>query len=246
MAAHDEKISQNRRRLFKALSTAPVVATLSPGSALATGSVLQCLSDTAEPENFRTAVDLCAAGDPDCYAYRSVQYWDGGDVTVITPSTTSAPWPPGVSSLAQPGVIIVQSSTSPGTFYTRVDNISSDVIVLGTDVRLEVLADASGDRLVIIQDVVSGGNTTSTELVSFQTKTGAGLILVQPVDKNGSPTSVGSASNPPTSVVDTQLLLPDAHQAPGLPGDLKGLAATCLTSVNQNGSVVQNFVLSKG
>ena len=35
MAAHDEKISQNRRRLFKALSAAPVVATLSPGEALA-------------------------------------------------------------------------------------------------------------------------------------------------------------------------------------------------------------------
>ena len=33
MAAHDEKISQNRRKLFKALSAAPVVATLAPGQA---------------------------------------------------------------------------------------------------------------------------------------------------------------------------------------------------------------------
>ncbi len=35
MAAHDDKISDNRRRLFKALSAAPVVMTLRPGEALA-------------------------------------------------------------------------------------------------------------------------------------------------------------------------------------------------------------------
>ena len=35
MSAHEEVVSQTRRRLFKALSAAPVVATLSPGSAVA-------------------------------------------------------------------------------------------------------------------------------------------------------------------------------------------------------------------
>ena len=43
MAAHDDKISTNRRRLFKALSAAPVVMTLRPGSAAAT-SAYQCLA----------------------------------------------------------------------------------------------------------------------------------------------------------------------------------------------------------
>jgi hypothetical protein len=42
MSAREENVSQNRRRLFKALSSAPVVATLSPGSALATHSAYQC------------------------------------------------------------------------------------------------------------------------------------------------------------------------------------------------------------
>jgi len=49
MAAHDEKISTNRRRLFKALSSVPVVMTLRPGSALANSSLYQCAEKIADP-----------------------------------------------------------------------------------------------------------------------------------------------------------------------------------------------------
>ena len=45
MAAHKENVSQNRRRLFKALSATPVVATLSPGSAIASHSAYQCAAN---------------------------------------------------------------------------------------------------------------------------------------------------------------------------------------------------------
>jgi hypothetical protein len=42
MSSKDDQISSNRRRLFKALSAAPVVATLRPGEALANTSAYQC------------------------------------------------------------------------------------------------------------------------------------------------------------------------------------------------------------
>lgn len=48
MAAEDDRISRNRRRLFKALSAVPVVSTLRPGSALAQNSSLQCLAKIRE------------------------------------------------------------------------------------------------------------------------------------------------------------------------------------------------------
>lgn len=51
MAAHDDKISNNRRRLFKALSAVPVVATLRPGEALANSSAFQCVAKV-RAENF--------------------------------------------------------------------------------------------------------------------------------------------------------------------------------------------------
>ena len=48
MAAQEEKISGKRRKLFKALSAAPAVVTLSPGSALATDSAFQCALKIAD------------------------------------------------------------------------------------------------------------------------------------------------------------------------------------------------------
>lgn len=48
MAAQDDKISENRRRLFKALSAVPVVMTLRPGEAMANMSAFQCLAETRQ------------------------------------------------------------------------------------------------------------------------------------------------------------------------------------------------------
>jgi hypothetical protein len=45
MSSKDDQISSNRRRLFKALSAAPVVATLRPGEALANTSAFQCIAN---------------------------------------------------------------------------------------------------------------------------------------------------------------------------------------------------------
>lgn len=54
MAAQDDQISKNRRRLFKALSAVPVVATLRPGEALANSSAFQCVAKV-RAENFSPA-----------------------------------------------------------------------------------------------------------------------------------------------------------------------------------------------
>ena len=67
MAAHDEQISQRRRQLFKALSAAPVVATLAPSQAAA-GSAYQCLkeiTDGGEPDH---VYDGNGCGSSGCWA----------------------------------------------------------------------------------------------------------------------------------------------------------------------------------
>ena len=87
MSAPDDKISSNRRRLFKALSTAPVVMTLKPGAALANASAYQCavklrdiqpapynalLADAAEPYS-------CAEGEicvVEGIYYKKLFYYD--------------------------------------------------------------------------------------------------------------------------------------------------------------------------
>jgi hypothetical protein len=65
MASQDDQISDKRRRLFKALSAAPVVATLRPGEALANASLRQCISKNMgeAQSNFHLAGDR---GDHEC------------------------------------------------------------------------------------------------------------------------------------------------------------------------------------
>lgn len=67
MAAEDNEISPKRRRLFKALSTAPVVMTLQSGSAMATASAFNCL-DNKQIKPIETLVPQMVAGDP-AYVY---------------------------------------------------------------------------------------------------------------------------------------------------------------------------------
>ena len=82
MAARDDKISNKRRRLFKALSAAPVVATLHPGSALATSSAYQCLNTGHDisnwhPHDWANMSNPCPGGSSEaCYAYEYRYYID--------------------------------------------------------------------------------------------------------------------------------------------------------------------------
>ncbi|MEZ5588005.1 MAG: hypothetical protein R3E46_13110 [Sedimenticolaceae bacterium] len=83
MAAHDDKISTNRRRLFKALSSVPVVMTLRPGSALANSSAYQCLATARENVGFDPGPVDFAFTQGSAYKYAGpYDYWEIG-----TPST---------------------------------------------------------------------------------------------------------------------------------------------------------------
>lgn len=69
MSAPDDKISSNRRRLFKALSTAPVVMTLKPGAALANASAYQCAGKI-----FNGSPELTALGPEPTADFVSLPY----------------------------------------------------------------------------------------------------------------------------------------------------------------------------
>jgi hypothetical protein len=83
MSAPEDKISGNRRRLFKALSAAPVVAVLKPGAALANASAFQCAAKlrVAPPPNWIAGIPATAVsvGDGiytiDGFFFRSATFW---------------------------------------------------------------------------------------------------------------------------------------------------------------------------
>ena len=88
MAAQDDKISSNRRKLFKALSAAPVVLTLRPGSALANASAHQCVKiDREEHSGYHwkgkehesdfedCSVDGVCKDKVDGAIYKKFKYW---------------------------------------------------------------------------------------------------------------------------------------------------------------------------
>ena len=89
MASDNQPISDKRRRLFKALSAAPVVATLRPGEALANSSAFQCAASLRKIQiqpfiNQNNTPTSCAvAVGEDCtiegIIYRKVHYWNKGN-----------------------------------------------------------------------------------------------------------------------------------------------------------------------
>jgi len=89
MAAREGEISGKRRRLFKALTAAPAVMTLRPGSALANQSAYQCLQNGANIAEWHDAAWLkansppCKDGDV-CYAYSPRTYIDIREGTQVT------------------------------------------------------------------------------------------------------------------------------------------------------------------
>jgi hypothetical protein len=119
MAAHDEKISSNRRRLFKALSATPVVLTLRPGSALANSSIVQCLADgfasDAGTQDFVPSGASCSQGD-DCFAYAPLTYWEVPDQPPISTAV-------GADDLR--GKIIVETDPEAGVFMTTEGTVIS-------------------------------------------------------------------------------------------------------------------------
>ena len=99
MAAHDDQISNNRRRLFKALSTAPVVMTLRPGTAAAS-SAYQCVAKLPSPQQLWKPSTVSDCGDGiDCYVYQERRYWDVSECGYV----------------GDPAIVV---ETQPGIYFT--------------------------------------------------------------------------------------------------------------------------------
>ena len=75
MTVHDDKISDKRRRLFKALSAAPVVATLQPGSAFANASAFQCSKNIRDNLTLRPGPVELGSINTEPFLYNRLTYW---------------------------------------------------------------------------------------------------------------------------------------------------------------------------
>ena len=165
MAAHEEKISDKRRKLFKALSAAPVVMTLRPGSALANQSAYQCLDlQGATPANFHVTDPGCPDGAT-CYGYFQRPYWDPTDG-----SGTAVPDKECPGTVA--GIIV---KTRLDTFYNLQHQEVSDLVVQNSNGTLDLL-DNNGDAC----------------LTGITRRDGLFLILGEPLDEAGLPVSGSS------------------------------------------------------
>ena len=171
MAAHEDKISNNRRKLFKALSTAPVVATLSPGSALANQSAYQCLTKAVDmpPANLYHTTDPGCSNDL-CYAYQERDFWVVPETDGTKPFDTAG-WPQAAIDLI--GKTIVE--TESGVYIT----------LEGDMVPIELL-DTS------VPGVLSIGTATDTYIENIVTQQGLFLLVIEPL---------GATETPPISFV---------------------------------------------
>lgn len=164
MAAHEDKISKNRRKLFKALSTAPVVVTLSPGSALATQSAYQCLTkavDPMPPVGYEFHLTDPGCTNDLCYVYQEKPYWT---VSLGTKPIDPA-WPQEVKDLVDATIV----ETQPGKFIT----------LTGDNVSGLVTKDASDDLLI--------GPVTDPYIVVAGGNTGLFLLVIEPLGETENP-----------------------------------------------------------
>lgn len=142
MAAHDDKISTNRRRLFKALSSVPVVMTLRPGSALANTSAYQCLAD-GKISNWHKYdwphINMPCPNDGGtaCYAYEYRNYINAKEGTAVS----------GVSCIQGLHHILIEVGGDGSESYLDFNGnmASSYVGVDPADNALRVLINGSGD-----------------------------------------------------------------------------------------------------
>lgn len=166
MSAHEEKISGKRRKLFKALSAAPVVVTLRPGSALANQSAYQCLDlQGAVPVKYHKTDPGCPDGAT-CYGYFERPYWNPSDGSgTLVPEMKVSP--------AMSVHMIVK--TREGTYFTESHKDVSSMVSENSDGTLDLL-DEDGAKCV----------------TGIARQEGVFLILGEPIDADGSPVS-GSA-----------------------------------------------------
>jgi len=248
MATQDDKISNNRRRLFKALSAAPVVATLKPGEALAALSSYQCAANLRDDLTLSTGPEVVESDDncytgPDnfCYEPRVVFEFagpllDSGGSAVdttgvdITPSFTvvyadEVPADPGTITETSGAFLLVNEGG--GAFATDGETLISNLsggayfsVAGGVMTIFNAGLVACYEATYVVKGLAIVGYTTSDGAVDDR------YFKIQGVYPEGDTTDVvlngGSA------------------------GDYQGITGTCLGSIPVTASLAKRRTLTIG
>jgi hypothetical protein len=216
MAAPDNESRQNRRRVLKAISTAPVVATLHSGSAFATASAYQCI-DNDDPV-IRAFLPSEDPGSTNAkYVYELHDWWE----------VTSVPDPTCDSRIVV-GTRIVGIGNNGTVQYVTFDGdvITSDVVLLQND-TLQI------------------GGTTPGKLPCGSTgprqANGKFLLFVEPV-KHADNGGLIPANPSEATGIEIQGIYP-VKQSDGVN---QGITGTCLVSVNPGANLGLPRTLSRG
>lgn len=229
MAVQNDKVSEKRRRLFKALSAVPVVTTLRPGSALAAQSSMQCAAkNRAEYPDPETGPG--PGTDPLLRA--PLTYWILTDADVR--KVAVGPFP----DLQSRGIDIVESDLpmtivqitaddtlnfpdSPPGLYELDGSLFTD--------RFSGLANATvdaGGNLVIEEEV----GTTTQVLTTLAPLTGSFLVVITTGEKIINGDTVEDAQIETMGLWPEEQFMPGTSGSPLGPGSPQGITATCLNS----------------
>ena len=233
MAVHNDKISKKRRDLFKALSAVPVVSTLTPGSALAAQSSMQCAAKLREefPDPPLGPVDAGSVTNP--FIYAELRYW------ILTVADITDPNPkPGESGIKDLTGILIDPADLP---LTIVEVVADAINWPDSPAGLYLLDGTSFDDLFTTgtYQVVGGqlqifnGASPSKLVATLSALTGDFLVVARTksiINEDG--------DEIPDGAIDTLGIYPEEEFPPNPkpggpdPGDPQGISATCLSSFN--------------
>jgi hypothetical protein len=239
MSAHEEQISQNRRRLFKALSVTPVVATLSPGSAVAGHSAYQCAA--------KLRTDTLVPGPNDIqssvFEEQSLMTWVLTSANRLLRDELDPPepvWLGGTGITAaelSTGITVVSMDPDHpelGPFYELDGSNFVDRFELGTMARVEV----TGDTLTVINKRTSAPYTTGRAAIEATgvPKLYAKVYRTLGGDCGPQDCSVEYLGDYPQVQVDHTVIDENSGGAP------QGMSGTCLGSFADSGKVTTGLL----
>jgi hypothetical protein len=230
MSAHEEKVSQNRRRLFKALSATPIVATLSPGSAIAGHSAYQCAANLRNEPLMPGPNDIQSS----VFEEQMLMTW------VLTSSDRllrDELTPPEPVWLGGTGITVVSMNPDHpelGPFYELDGTNFADRFELGTVARVEV----SGSTLTVINKRTAAPYTNGRAAIqsSGAPKLYAKVYRTTGGDCGAQDCSLEYLGDYPQVQVNHSVIDENSGGAP------QGMSGTCLGSFADSGKVTTGLL----
>ncbi len=224
MAAHDDNISNKRRRLFKALSAAPVVATLQPGSAFANASAFQCTKNIRDNLTLHPGPVQPGSSQAGPFLYQYLTHWVFTSYSRVKKSNGSY--------VSLRGTGISSSQLSAGVTIVQVDPTNSGAHLLKLLPDGHSLAERFAGDPYNDQDVRAFLNGSTLSITNKWGKTClqasgsvAGFAVI------GYAREVGGVQDRDFVI---EGIYPEAkvHTARGAHhGDYQGITATCMNSM---------------